>query len=260
MIFQRILQTSFHLRQGFYERERGHFLDQNLKKQLFGFMIFLQNFAFKNYNYRKKCSVKKFLLAAIFCVIFAATPDPKICPKIEDFSPMQNEILLSSYDFGRAHNLGFVLAAIAWQESCAGLFSVNFSDPSAGVFHIFIPNALRHENMPDTPLNRNIMGQILINDFALSKKLALNELLLWQAQHVGDEKKIIKSYNKGNSWRRDEFKNAAAENYYHEVEKKMKILREILPKLQKNTKNFVAPEQKMPPDPKKSPKFVFLNE
>ncbi|MDU7692891.1 MAG: hypothetical protein E7K04_01410 [Helicobacter sp.] len=155
------------------------------------------------------------------------------CPRLEDFTKEQKRVLYDSYTFGESEKMGLILAAIAWHESCAGKYNINFSDPSAGVFHIYIPNALRFKSLKDTVYNRNIMGQMLINDFDLSKTLALNELKLWNAQHRGNIKRIIKSYNKGNSWRRDKAKDALAERYYTEVNYKMRILKKVISDLQK---------------------------
>lgn len=173
--------------------------------------------------------MKSKAIFSLICLAFLPLFGETFCPPLKDFTQKQKKILVDSYNYGQREGLGLVLAAIAWHESCAGRFNINFADPSAGPFHIHLPNALRDKNLSDNAYNRNVIGQLLINDFDYSSKLALNELLLWRAQHKGNLKNMIKSYNKGNSWRKDKKKNALAEQYYQGVDSKMSQLELYIP-------------------------------
>ena len=60
------------------------------------------------------------------------------CIKIDTFNNNQLEIIAYAYNYGKKYDLGITLAAIAWHESCAGEFRMNFSDPSAGIYHCLL--------------------------------------------------------------------------------------------------------------------------
>lgn len=59
------------------------------------------------------------------------------------FSPKQKAVLLKAYEYGAPHDLGYTLAAIAWKESCAGEYRMNFQDPSAGIYHAHLPGLIK---------------------------------------------------------------------------------------------------------------------
>ncbi len=158
------------------------------------------------------------------------------CEHPRDFTKEQQEILLKTYDYAKNTDFKWVLPAIAWQESCAGAYPINFKDPSAGVFHAHIPNVLKkYTHLKDTSLNRNLIGQYLIQDFNFALKVAMDELKFWDRNN--NLKNTIKSYNKGSSWKRDDKSNILAERYYDQVIQKAQILKSYLPML-KNTSDL----------------------
>lgn len=183
----------------------------------------------------------------IFVTFFTLTPSvlaniaPKVlalsnqCVKdVKDFSHSQNEVLLYAFKYGKEHNLGLTLAAIAWQESCAGAYKMNFSDPSAGLYHAYIPGVLRRYNLlSDNSFNRNVVGEILIRDDEFSSKVALDELLYWNKVRDGDWARVIKSYNKGFSWEKDAKAAKSAKTYLQSIEEKVLALKSHLPKIEK---------------------------
>lgn len=155
------------------------------------------------------------------------------CEHPRDFTKEQQQILLKTYDYARHTDFKWILPAIAWQESCAGAYPINFKDPSAGVFHAHIPNVLKkYTTLKDTSLNRNLVGQYLIQDFDFALKVAMNELRFWDR---GDLKNTIKSYNKGSSWKRNHKSDILAERYYTQVMEKAQILKSYLPMLENTT-------------------------
>ncbi|GAA7108944.1 hypothetical protein HpBGD24_12590 [Helicobacter pylori] len=148
------------------------------------------------------------------------------CDNLKDFNANQKEVLKAAYQFGSKENLGYEMAGIAWKESCAGVYKINFSDPSAGVYHSYIPSVLKSYGHNDSPFLRNVMGELLIKDDTFASEVALKELLYWKTRYHDNLKDMIKSYNKGSRWEKNEKSNADAEKYYEEIQDKIRRLKE----------------------------------
>ncbi|WQZ23114.1 hypothetical protein KVM56_01505 [Helicobacter pylori] len=148
------------------------------------------------------------------------------CDNLKDFNAKQKEVLKVAYQFGSKENLGYEMAGIAWKESCAGVYKINFSDPSAGVYHSYIPSVLKSYGHNDSPFLRNVMGELLIKDDAFASEVALKELLYWKTRYHDNLKDMIKSYNKGSRWEKNEKSNAEAEKYYEEIQDRIRRLKE----------------------------------
>lgn len=166
------------------------------------------------------------------------------CVPLKDFSPEQKEVLLKSYLAGAEHGFGYTLAAIAWQESCAGVYKMNFQDPSAGIYHAYIPGVIkRYKNLKQNGFTQNLVGAMLVSNDTFAQKIAISDLKFWHKEHKGDWKKIIKSYNKGYSWQKNDYANTQAENYYKSIAQKVKELEAYLPK---STLEQIAISKKAP--------------
>ncbi len=148
------------------------------------------------------------------------------CDNLKDFNAKQKEVLKAAYQFGSKENLGYEMAGIAWKESCAGVYKINFSDPSAGVYRSYIPSVLKSYGHNDSPFLRNVMGELLIKDDAFASEVALKELLYWKTRYHDNLKDMIKSYNKGSRWEKNEKSNAEAEKYYEEIQDRIRRLKE----------------------------------
>lgn len=148
------------------------------------------------------------------------------CDNLKDFNAKQKEVLKAAYQFGSKENLGYEMAGIAWKESCAGTYKINFSDPSAGIYHAYIPSVLKSYGHNNSPFLRNVMGELLIKDDAFASEVALKELLYWKTRYHDNLKDMIKSYNKGSRWERSEKSNAEAEKYYEEIQDRIRRLKE----------------------------------
>ena len=83
---------------------------------------------------------------------------------------------------GKPYDLGLTLLAIAKVESNFGQVKVNLQDPSCGITMIHLKFFLHRYKWKDTPLNRNIACQKLIDDpdLAIAETLAL--LNFWKAK------------------------------------------------------------------------------
>lgn len=165
-----------------------------------------------------------------FITLANANPAGK-CGSVYSFSEDQKEIIAYAYNYGKPYGLGYTLAAIAWHESCAGEYRMNFADPSAGIYHALIPGVLRrYQMLKDNGFNRNVIGELLVRDDEFASRVALDELLYWDKVRNGNWKDMIKSYNKGFSWEKSARANQFAENYYENVRQKREILQDYLPK------------------------------
>lgn len=178
------------------------------------------------------------------------------CATPARFSKAQRENLIYAYNFGAPRGMGYTMAAIAWKESCAGAYMLNFSDPSAGLYHAHIPVVLKYySSYKDSAFTRNVIGQILIDDRAFASKVALDSLLYWHGYHKGNHKNIIKSYNKGFKWEKDSASDKLAESYYLDIARKIRLLESYIPRfsrvknqstlleMQDKNKNLLAQQQ-----------------
>lgn len=182
-------------------------------------------------------SPKLSAILALCCAfsVLQAAPSAKFpqveCDSPHRFTKAQRDHIIYAYNFGAPKGMGYTMAAIAWQESCAGAYMMNFSDPSAGLYHAHIPVVLKYySSYNDTPFTRNVMGQLLIDDRRFASQVALDSLMYWHKYHKGNHKNIIKSYNKGFKWEKDRASNKLAESYYLSIGKKIRALESYIPK------------------------------
>jgi len=156
------------------------------------------------------------------------------CSSIDTFSPKQIEYIMSSYIWGLPYGLELMLPAIAWQESCAGLYKVNMYDPSAGLYHAYLPTVMgRHKSLDSSKFTQNKIAQMLINDDKFAASEAIAELLFWKNYYQQNrewtkmpiEEFMLRSYNRGTSWHESIKNKESADNYNKATKEKMeKIL------------------------------------
>lgn len=149
----------------------------------------------------------------------------------KDFNKNQRQVILKAFKYGLKSGFGYTMAAIAWKESCAGEYRVNFSDPSAGIYHAYIPGLIRKHKQKDSSFMRNVVGELLMRDDKFASQTALEELSYWQKVRKGNWYEVIKSYNKGFSWEKDKKRNKMAQDYFEDVARRVKILQEYIPKI-----------------------------
>lgn len=198
------------------------------------------NLAQKNPSYFEKL-LFTILFGALFCADLAHSSlktqnnknnsqnkiaqNPQSC-ELSSFTKEQKNALKGAFVAGSPYNFGYELAAIAWKESCAGVFKMNFQDPSAGLFHAYLPGVLkRYPELSKSNFSQNAIGAKLVEDDEFAAKVAIDELLFWQKTHKNDLKKMIMSYNKGYSWQKDIKAEIAAENYYADISQKIQSLK-----------------------------------
>lgn len=162
------------------------------------------------------------------------------------FSAKQREVLLQAYEYGAPYDLGYTLAAIAWKESCAGEYRMNFQDPSAGIYHAYIPGLIKkYPSLKQNGFTQNMLGALLVKDDAFASREAVNELKYWDKVHQGNWEKMIKSYNKGFSWQKEKEANRLAQEYYKDIKGRVQKLRAYLPQVKLEHYN-ANPKVKLP--------------
>lgn len=143
-----------------------------------------------------------------------------------DLDENQVNVLKRAYQLGSAHDLGLSLAAIAWQESQAGKYLINWSDPSFGVFHSHLRTA---SSRTDTRgyLNKVELSQRLMVDMEFASALAIEELLYWKGRMAKKGlfgwRNIWAAYNGGNN-----FDGSAAQAYADSIAKKVAYLKKCI--------------------------------
>ncbi|WP_343354079.1 hypothetical protein V3I05_03960 [Helicobacter mastomyrinus] len=157
------------------------------------------------------------------------------CVQPKDFNRNQKQVILKAFKYGAKSGFGYTMAAIAWKESCAGEYRVNFADPSAGIYHAHIPGLLKKHKQKDTNFMRNMVGELLMRDDDFASATALEELNYWHKVRKGNWYEVIKSYNKGFSWEKDKERDKMAQEYAKDVQKRVKILQTYIPKISSST-------------------------
>lgn len=176
-------------------------------------------------------------ISGALCITFAL-PLHKIegkCVQPKEFNKNQKQVILKAFKYGAKSGFGYTMAAIAWKESCAGEYRVNFADPSAGIFHAHIPGIIKKHKQKDSNFMRNMVGELLIRDDEFALQSALEELSYWHKVRKGNWYEVIKSYNKGFSWEKNKERNQMAQGYFEDVIERVKILQEYIPKISSST-------------------------
>lgn len=188
--------------------------------------------------------LKKIYLLSALLLVSASCADKNVMPlqKIEgkcvepkQFSKNQKQVILKAFKYGAKSGYGYTMAAIAWKESCAGEYRINFADPSAGIYHALIPGVIKKYNQKDSGFMRNMVGELLIRDDEFASKMALDELLYWHSVRKGNWYEVIKSYNKGFSWEKDRERDKMALDYFEDVARRVKALQSYIPKISSST-------------------------
>jgi hypothetical protein len=163
---------------------------------------------------------------AIACLWMAAAPATQawagLDEELRSMTDAQRYVLVKAFAYGEPYDLGYTLAAIAWQESQAGSVPVNVEDPSFGPFHNKMDTVMRRVVVKDTRYNRNRIAARLLNDFEFAASMAVAELRYWERVHHGRWRRVVRSYNAGYN-----HSSRAAEIYVKHIIAKVKALKRL---------------------------------
>lgn len=143
----------------------------------------------------------KFLKVAIIAILLFLSPS---LFAQSNFSDKQISNMKKAYVFGESTNvknyngtnlsIGFIMAAILWQESSAGINIKN--GHAVGAFQNYVPtvkNRLKQQGIIKT--NAQVSKELSI--FNRSAHWANVEINYWLKTHKGDMPKALASYNAG---------------------------------------------------------------
>lgn len=145
-----------------------------------------------------------------------------------NFNQSQKQVLYNSYEIGNeltleyygSEDLGYLMAAIAWQETKAGV-RVQNSNPSHhayGVFQNYLPTIRTRANRLNLGLSDTELKNLVMDDMYASASFAIMELRDWDKYHKGKLDRILSSYFAGFKWKSSKW-------YYNAVMKKLNWLK-----------------------------------
>lgn len=156
----------------------------------------------------------------IASVVIAAPAWAGVDQELHRMTDAQHQLLMRAITYGAPYDLGYTLAAIAWQESHVGTVPVNIADPSFGPFHGKMDTVMKRVSVTDTAYNRNVIAAKLLNDFDFAAGMAVKELLFWKKVHHGNWRKMVRSYNAGYNYR-----SATAARYAQHIANKVNAIK-----------------------------------
>ena len=164
--------------------------------------------------------VKVTLLIVLSVLSQAAYSAAWDCPALraQGFNNYQMAVAYNAFHEGKKKDMAYSLAAIAWKESSAGKFLRNPADPSAGVFHVTLDNALSYIKWQDTEENRKRVETLLIEDFTLSAEFAMINLQFWKDQYGQNWMLIWRRYNGGYT------DSEASKIYARDIARKVRVI------------------------------------
>lgn len=114
-------------------------------------------------------------------------------PSCSTMSARQLEVLQLAHSIGTSADLGYTLAAIAWEESKAGLYLVNNDLTDFGIMQV----SLKYAKVREPELSTGQLVQRLITDDSYNINQGLKVLRYFEDYWEGDWKLAVRSYNAG---------------------------------------------------------------
>lgn len=142
------------------------------------------------------------------------------------FLTKQLWVLQEAFDNADSREDGYLLSAITWQESSAGLKNyrsdgVHWSMKSYGPFQILLKTAASRLGCNSSKSCKKIK-QKLMTDFSFSASLAKEEISYWN-NRLQNRNNAISAYNAGNNWR-----YSKGQEYRKEINEKVSYLKQCV--------------------------------
>lgn len=140
-----------------------------------------------------------------------------------NFLTKQLWVLQEAFDHAEDRETGYLLSAITWKESSAGLKNFRSDShewfmKSYGPFQILLKTAAARRNCNSSKTCKSVKNK-LMNDFSFSAELAKEEIAYWYSR-LGDLGDAVSAYNSGNNWR-----YTVGQEYKKDVFNKVKYLK-----------------------------------
>lgn len=146
------------------------------------------------------------------------------CKVWDNLSDEQKYRLEYSYQYGKQHDLGWTLAAIALVESVGGVYKINPDTQDYGTHQININTAMSHLKIGGVWNKRSLMTRLVVDD-EFNAYMAVQVLEGFNRQHKGDWKKVVMSYNQGNMWQRNKKSFQKGIDYFEKVRNNVVMLK-----------------------------------
>ena len=148
------------------------------------------------------------ILLMLTLALYSSSSTERMAGELNHISYNQKEVMIRAYMKGRNSDLGYTLAAIAWNESNFGKFNINTADGnnlkykgSYGVYHVLLNSAMGREGSKSN-WHASSVAEKLYTDMDYCVDKALIELEFWN--RVWRDKGVdrvyshtIASYNAG---------------------------------------------------------------
>jgi len=186
----------------------------------------------------------KILILSAILSSYVAIAQPNELPECERYNSLsedQQTVLYEAWLYGLQHDYAWTLPAIAWAESNAGMWRLNYFSHDFGVMQINIETASRMLGVTSR-FKKIELAQQLVDDNELNYYLGSRVLKHFQRGRVMTNDvwiEMVKSYNEGYRWRSDEQSAIKAQGYYETVAQNVRELRLCA--------NFVEPVPYKPP-------------
>jgi len=157
-------------------------------------------------------------------LIFSGMSMAKDCSKWYDLSDEQRYRLQWAYSYGKQYDLGWSMSSIAWHESKAGVYKVNSNSQDYGIFQVNITTASDILGVSGYWNKQALITRMVVDD-EFNAYLALHVLQHFQKTRKS-WKSVIRSYNEGNKWLRDEKSSKKSLDYYQKIRNNVVTLRQ----------------------------------
>ena len=137
------------------------------------------------------------------------------CSKWWDLSSEQRYRLQWAYSYGEQYDLGWTMSAIAWHESNAGQNKINTKSNDYGVFQVNLITATDIMVISGYWNKQALITKMVVDD-EFNAYLALHVLQHFQKTRKS-WKSVVRSYNEGNKWLKDEKSSNKSLDYYKKI-------------------------------------------
>ena len=137
------------------------------------------------------------------------------CSKWYDLSSEQRYRLQWAYSYGEQYDLGWTMSAIAWHESKAGKYKINAESDDYGVFQVNLVTATDIMGISGYWNKQALITKMVVDD-EFNAYLALHVLQHFQKTR-NSWKSVVRSYNEGNKWLKNEKSREKSLDYYKKI-------------------------------------------
>jgi len=118
---------------------------------------------------------------------------------LERMSYRQELVMEEIDDTCRPYDLSLTCVAISLKESQLGKWALNPTTGDYGVMHINLKTFMRDNKLKESYYNKLYYASLLTRDDNFNINAGIKNLLHWKKKHRGNWRKMVGSYNAGNT-------------------------------------------------------------